>query len=96
MNAEERTILKTAISTYGPQAQILMCIEECAELTNALAKLPRNRVTDTDIITELADVSIMVDQLSTMFGEHQVIQERERKIKRLKERLEKAKIGDQP
>jgi NTP pyrophosphatase (non-canonical NTP hydrolase) len=96
MNADERIILTTAIEKYGQWAQILMCIEECAELTNALAKLSRNRVTYPEIITELADVSIMVDQLSMMFGFTQVQEERKRKIERLKERLEKAEKGDRP
>lgn len=96
MRTEEKIILETALETYGGRAQIMMCIEECAELTNALAKLSRNRVTIMQIITELADVSIMVDQLAMMFGTELVCAERQRKILRLKERLEKAKEGDQP
>lgn len=90
MRTEEKIILENALKTYGKWAQIWMCIEECAELTNALAKLVRNRVTDTEIITELADVSIMVDQLSMMFGDEKVHEERQRKIQRLNERLKKA------
>lgn len=96
MRTEEKIILENAIKIYGGRAQIMMCIEECAELTNALAKLSRNRVTAMQIITELADVSIMVDQLAMMFGAEKVYAERQRKIQRLKERLEKAKEGDQP
>ena len=96
MTLTERGILKSALITYGPKAQIMMCIEECAELTNALAKLSRNRVTQMEIITELADVSIMVDQLAMMFGEGFFAAERDKKINRLKERLEKARKGDQP
>lgn len=96
MRTEEKIILETALKTYGGRAQIMMCIEECAELTNALAKLSRNRVTAMQIITELADVSIMVDQLAMMLGAEKVYAERQRKIQRLKERLEKAKEGDQP
>jgi NTP pyrophosphatase (non-canonical NTP hydrolase) len=96
MTSEERTILRNALMKYGQWAQILMCIEECAELTNALAKLSRNRVTQMEIITELADVSIMVDQLAMMFGEKFFAAERDKKINRLKERLEKARKGDQP
>lgn len=96
MRTEEKIILENALATYGQWAQILMCIEECAELTNALAKLSRNRVTDAEIITELADVSIMVDQLAMMFGMERVYEERQKKIQRLKERLEKATKGDLP
>ena len=96
MRTEEKIILENALNTYGARAQIMMCIEECAELTNALAKLSRNRATDMQIITELADVSIMVDQLAMMFGMERVYEERQKKIQRLKERLEKATKGDQP
>ena len=96
MRTEEKIILENALAIYGQWAQILMCIEECAELTNALAKLSRNRVTDAEIITELADVSIMIDQLAMMFGMERVYEERQKKIQRLKERLEKATKGDQP
>ena len=67
----------------------MMAIEECAELTNALAKLARGRVSQADIITELADVSIMVDQLAIFFGEKAFAEERSRKVRRLEERLEK-------
>lgn len=87
MTDQERVVFGNALSRYGAAAQIMMCIEECAELTNALAKESRNRVTYMDIITELADVSIMVDQLSIIFGEDEVSKERERKVQRLKERL---------
>lgn len=94
MTPEERIVLKNALETYGGWPQIMMCIEECAELTNALAKMSRNRGTTMDIVTEIADVSIIIDQLSMMFGEMKVHEERVRKIERLKERLERAKKGD--
>ena len=94
MFLEERRILQSAVITYGQNAQILMCIEECAELTNALAKIPRNRVTEDEIITEIADVSIMIDQLAMMFGEDKVFKERQRKIQRLKMRLSEARKGE--
>ena len=94
MTPEERIVLKNALETYGEWPQIMMCIEECAKLTNALAKMSRNRGTTMDIITEIADVSIIIDQLSMMFGEMKVHEERVRKIERLKERLERAKKGD--
>lgn len=93
MTLTERGILESALITYGQKAQIMMCIEECAELTNALAKMPRGRVTEAEIITELADVSIIVDQLSMMFGEEKVFEERQRKIQRLEMRLAEARKG---
>ena len=87
MSEQERNIFNKAFNKYGITSQKMMCIEECAELTNALAKLARGRVSQMDIITELADVSIMVDQMAIFFGEELFIKERERKMKLLEERL---------
>lgn len=42
-----------------------------------------------DIITEIADVMIMCEQLSYYFGKEKVELEKERKLERLKERLSK-------
>lgn len=91
MNEHERQVFNKALSEYGITSQKMMTIEECAELINALAKLARGRVSQMDIITELADVSIMVDQMSLFFGEELFKQERERKVNRLEKRLLTAK-----
>lgn len=64
-------------------------IEECSELTNAICKFRRGRVGEDDIITEIADVMIMCEQLSNYFGKEKVELEKERKLERLKERLSK-------
>ena len=47
-----------------------------------------NRVTHDEIITEIADVRIMIDQLAIIFGKVDVDNEVERKLKRLKKRLD--------
>ena len=66
-----------------------MVVEECSELTNAICKFRRSRVNEDDIITEIADVMIMCEQLSNYFGKEKVELEKERKLERLKERLSK-------
>ena len=66
-----------------------MVVEECSELTNAICKFRRGRVGNDDIITEIADVMIMCEQLSYYFGKEKVELEKERKLERLKERLSK-------
>lgn len=81
--------LKKAITKYGCTAQITMAVEEMAELLNAIAKEHRGRVTPYDIITEIADVTIMMWQMALIYGEQDVEMEIKRKIERLKERLEK-------
>ena len=84
---EINEITTKAIETYGQNQQIWMTIEEMSELSNALAKYRRNRVTELDICEEIADVLIMCIQMSKIFGEERVKQMFESKLKRLKERL---------
>lgn len=95
MKTEEKIKLyHNAINTWGSLAQTNMLYEECGELISALAKLDRGRVSETDVLTELADVSIMVEQVAIMIGDLDLSlfeKEKERKINRLKERLEKYK-----
>lgn len=57
--------------------------------SNAICKFRRGRVGEDDIITEIADVMIMCEQLSNYFGKEKVALERERKLTRLEERLSK-------
>ena len=73
--------------TFGIENQTFMLVEECAELLNAVAKLKRGRASKEDIITELADVSIMVEQLAFFYGWDAFLDEKERKLTRLKDRI---------
>ena len=82
-------ILSDALTTFGAEHQRIMCIEECAELIDALAKYDRGRC--KDVITELADVSIMVEQMAILFGKEEFEAEKERKLKRLQERINEDK-----
>lgn len=76
-----------ALATFGAEHQRIMCMEECAELIDALAKYDRGRAGAMDVITELADVSIMVEQMAILFGKEEYRKEKERKLKRLQERI---------
>ena len=89
MEKEERTVCVLAVEKFGPESQINMALEECAELIDALCKFRRERVGTLDVITEIADVQIMCEQLAYMFGEQTVADERKRKIERLQKRLTK-------
>lgn len=59
------------------------------EKTRLYVSFRRGRVGEDDIITEIADVMIMCEQLSNYFGKEKVALERERKLTRLEERLSK-------
>jgi len=86
---EREDIYRTAISKWGDAAQINMAYEECGELITALARYMRGRATAEEVLTEVADVSIMAEQMAVLFGKEKFEEEKERKLQRLKERLEK-------
>lgn len=49
-----------ALTEYGIESQERMAIEEMSELMNALMKHHRGRATDAEVITEIADVQVMM------------------------------------
>lgn len=75
------------LNTYGFGAQVFMAVEEMGELLSALGKFRRNRVEGSEVITELADVAIMVEQMGVLFGLTEFEAEKEKKLIRLQERL---------
>lgn len=88
MEKQERIDLyKEAITKWGEEAQTNMLNEECGELIAAVAQFKRGRTSHHDVMTELADVSIMVEQLATMMNYDDFEKEKDRKLIRLKERL---------
>lgn len=87
----QQAICEDALDTFGVEAQIDICIEECAELINALEKYRRGRALTPDVVTEIADVIITCALMSIVFGPVAVVHEEARKLKRLEKRIEKAK-----
>lgn len=59
-----------AVELWGKEAQIMMAIEEMAELTQVLLHyLRKNKnVTYVELASEIADVRIMTEQLINMFS----------------------------
>lgn len=79
-------ILKAAISYYGAEAQENMCIEECAELIQAINKKHRGK--PHNIAEEIADVEITLEQLKLINCCYADVElQKDEKIKRLAERL---------
>ena len=85
---EKRHLYNKVLNKFGIINQVFMVMEECGELLNVLAKAKRDRAGNDEIITELADVSIMVEQMAFFYGEKDFLIEKERKLQRLKKRLE--------
>lgn len=88
-NDEILELYDKALNKWGHEAQLNMLFEECGELLSAIGKLKRGRNDKYDVITELADVSIMVEQMAILFGYDEYVAEKARKLTRLKERLDK-------
>lgn len=92
MTDTEKVLLYTdALDTWGIEAQVAMVMEETGEMLSALAKARRGRVTKEEIITELVDVSIMMEQMAVYFDLDEFREEKEHKLSRLKERLKEWK-----
>lgn len=86
---ESKELYSKALDAWGFPAQAMMVLEECGELINAICKYDRGRANEDDIITEIADVMIMCEQMASFFGTVKVEIEKDRKLNRLKERLAK-------
>ena len=85
----EKDIFRSAIDTYGAVMQITVAFEEMSELQKELCKYLRGSGSQENIAEEIADVEIMMEQMKMLFNcEAAVLQVREKKVKRLKERME--------
>lgn len=65
-------LYQRTVETWGEQAQYDQAAEECAELIAALLHYRRAKVDKQQVVDELADVTLMVGQLTWMFGRQQV------------------------
>lgn len=78
-----RDIYEKTISKWGEEAQYDQMIEECAELIATLQHFARGKVRHETVVEELADVYLMVGQLTYMFGEDCLQEAVDRKIAKL-------------
>lgn len=62
-------LYEKALKKWGDQAQYEQMVEECAELIAVLKHFSRGKAEVEDVIAELADVYLMVGQLTYMLGE---------------------------
>jgi NTP pyrophosphatase (non-canonical NTP hydrolase) len=77
-------IYRETLKKWGTEAQYDQAVEECAELIAALKHFKRNKVSEAEIISELADVTLMIGQLSWMFGQDKVDAAVVEKLEKLK------------
>ena len=81
-------IYQKTIAKWGEEAQYDQAIEECAELIVALKHFRRGKVTSQAVIDELADITLMVGQLTWMFGSEDVEASIQKKLVKLNKLLE--------
>ena len=88
-----RSICRRILAHYGADNQHKQAIQECSELITALCHRMENRATDAAVIDELADVSIMVEQLANVYGRSSVEARLDAKLKRQLDRMEEEDRG---
>lgn len=83
-------IMERALEHYGAHAQMLKCIEEMGELSRALARAanPNEHTDEANIREEIADVSILLDQLYMVFGKDYIMRLKLSKLRMLKARMD--------
>ncbi len=76
-------LYRATINKWGEEAQYDQAVEECAELIAALKHYKRGKIDKQAVINELADVTLMLGQLSWMFGQKQIDEAIQAKLTKL-------------
>ncbi len=63
-----KEIVSRSLDTYGNGLQLVVCMEELSELTQAISKEIRGKGNRDNTIEEMADVLICIEILKQVFG----------------------------
>jgi len=86
---ELKELYQRAIAHYGPEAQTRKTLEEMAKLQVELCHHACGRATRLSIAEEIADVQIMLEQMSLLHDCADAVELfRRRKLERLEEKLD--------
>ncbi len=89
---ERDAIYAEAIKTFGVQAQLVVAVEELSELQKELCKALRFAPVKEHLAEEIADATIMLEQLRRIFDlDFEVCSIMDEKVKRLQKRVEVAR-----
>ena len=86
----DSNVVKKSIEHYGADLQTVVCMEECAELIQAISKMKRGKDNRDNLIEEVADVMICIEILKQVYGisdneiQNYVCQKQNRSIERMK------------
>lgn len=92
MKIINKDVLDKAIKKYGVEKQLLVCMEEPAELIQAISKVERYPEDSTrmqDLIEEMADVTICLDYLKLIYNirQEELDEWINRKVKRISKKI---------
>ena len=85
---DKNQLYQKTIDKWGKEAQFDQMTEECAELIASLQHFRRGKIDRQAVIDEIADVTLMLGQLTWMFGPEQIEAAVQKKLKKLDELLE--------
>ena len=89
INYEERKkIYQAAMRKWGVDLQTMMAVEEMSELTKEICKIKRGKIDLDALADEIADVTIMLEQLREIYGLNDAVCDHmDAKILRLQSRV---------
>lgn len=77
-----------ALISYGLSAQLVVAIEELSECQKEICKVLRGSINIDHLAEEIADATIMLEQLRIFFGINDLVcQKMDEKVARLDDRL---------
>ena len=87
----DKQIIADSIEHYGEEAQSTVCMEECAELIQAISKELRGKSDRIHLAEEIADVLICIEILKQIYGitDELILDWIKSKQKRIVERMKK-------
>lgn len=85
---ERKVIYEAALEKWGEQSQTMMAVEEMSELTKEICKLYRGKHDMDALAEEIADVTIMLEQLRLIYGINDLVRAHmDAKVLRLQARV---------
>ena len=89
---ERANVYADALTTFGANMQLIVALEEMSELQKEICKALRGDLNPMHLAEEVADATIMLEQLRQIFGINEpVCDMMDSKILRLRQRIECAK-----
>ena len=89
INYEDRKkVYQAALNKWGVDLQTMMAVEEMSELTKEICKIKRGKMDLDAMADEIADVTIMLEQLREIYGLNDAVCDHmDAKILRLQSRV---------